>query len=99
MSRLTLLLLAVASMLLQAVVPARADEFKPAYLQLTQLDRETYDVLWKVPAIDESTMLKVKPQFPAGTEALTEVRSTFARGVTVQRWRIRVPEGLDGKAI
>ena len=53
------------------MVPARADEFKPGYLQLTQLDRETYDVLWKVPAIDESTTLKVKPQFPDGTEALT----------------------------
>ena len=81
------------------MVPGRADEFKPAYLQLTQLDRETYDVLWKIPAIDESTTLKVKPQFPDGTEALTEVRSTFSRGVTVQRWRIRVPDGLDGKAI
>src|SRR6187431_1364449 len=99
MRKLTLLLFAVASMLLQAMVRARADEFKPAYLQLTQLDRETYDVLWKVPAIDESTTLKVKPQFPNGTEVLTDVRSTFSRGITVQRWRIRVPEGLDGQAV
>jgi hydrogenase/urease accessory protein HupE len=87
------------ALLLTAIVPGRADEFKPGYLQLTQLDRETYDVLWKVPAIDESTTLKAKPQFPDGTAALTEVRSTFSRGVTVQRWRIRVPDGLDGKAI
>ena len=91
--------LVVVALLLAGMVRARADEFKPAYLQLTQLDRETYDVLWKVPAIDESTTLKVKPQFPNGTEALTEVRSTFSRGITVQRWRIRVPEGLDGKSI
>ena len=27
------------------------------------------------------------------------MRSTFSRGTTVQRWRIRVPGGLDGKAI
>src|SRR4029453_11311391 len=93
------LLRVTVALLLCAVVPTRADEFKPGYLQLTQLDHETYDVLWKIPAIDESTMLKVKPQFPNGTEALTPVRSTFSRGVTVQRWRIRVPEGLDGKAI
>jgi hydrogenase/urease accessory protein HupE len=91
--------LVVTVLLLTAIVPSRADEFKPAYLQLTQLDRETYDVLWKVPAIDESTTLKVKPQFPIGTESLTPVRGTFSRGVTVQRWRIRVPEGLDGKPI
>ena len=98
MSTRARLLVAVA-LLLYAAVPARADEFKPGYLQLTQLDRETYDVLWKVPAIDESTTLKVKPQFPDGTEVLTAVRSTFSRGVTVQRWRVRVPGGLDGKAI
>ena len=91
--------LVVVAWLLIAIVPGRADEFKPGYLQLTQLDRETYDVLWKVPAIDEATTLKAKPQFPDGTEVLTEVRSTFSRGVTVQRWRIRVPDGLDGKAI
>jgi len=91
--------LLVVAWLLTAIVPVRADEFKPGYLQLTQLDHETYDVLWKIPAIDESTTLKVKPQFPDGTEALTPVRSTFSRGITVQRWRIRVPEGLDGTAI
>jgi len=91
--------LIVAAVLLVLIVPGRADEFKPGYLQLTQLDEETYDVLWKVPAIDESTTLKVRPQFPDGTEALTEARSTFSRGVTVQRWRVRVPHGLDGKAI
>ena len=98
MSRLSLLLVAVA-MLLGGGGSGRADEFKPGYLQLTQIDREIYDVLWKIPAIDESTTLKVKPQFPDGTEALTRVRSTFSRGITVQRWRIRVPGGLDGKAI
>src|SRR4030095_748588 len=54
---------------------------------------------WKVPAIDESTTLKVRPQFPEGTEALTPMRNTFSRGITVQRWRIRIPQGLDGKAI
>ena len=98
MSRLSRYLIAVA-MLIGAAVPSRADEFKPGYLQLTQVDREVYDVLWKVPAIDEFTTLKVKPQFPDRTETVSQVRSTYSRGVTVQRWRIRVPEGLDGKAI
>jgi hydrogenase/urease accessory protein HupE len=97
MRRRALLLTAVA--VLCGVVQTRADEFKPAYLQLTQLDGETYDVLWKIPAIDEATTLKVKPQFPYGTAVLTPVRSTFSRGITVQRWRIRVPQGLDGKAV
>src|SRR6476661_683033 len=91
--------LVVVALLLTATVPGRADEFKPAYLQLTQLDQDTYDVLWKIPAIDEDTTLKVTPQFPDGTEALTSMRSTFSRGITVQRWRIRVPHGLDGQSV
>lgn len=98
MTRPTLWIL-VVTVVVGASLPARADEFKPAYLQLSQVDRETYDVLWKLPAIDESTTLKVKPRFPDGTVALTPVRSTYAAGLVVQRWRIRVPEGLDEKAI
>jgi len=92
-------MLVAVALLIDAVAPALADEFRPGYLQITQLDQETYDVLWKVPAIDESTTLKVKPQFPVGTQTSTPVHSTFSRGITVQRWRIRVPGGLDGKAI
>ena len=91
---------AVASVVaVVAVAGIRADEFRPAYLQLTQIDREAYDVLWKVPALDEATTLKVRPQFPEGTESLTPIRSTFAAGTIVQRWTIRVAGGLDGKAI
>ena len=88
-----------AVLFLCVVVQVRADEFKPGYLQITQLDRETYDVLWKVPAIDEATTLKAKPVFPEATEVVMALRSTYSQGVTVQRWRIRVPAGLDGKAI
>ena len=51
----------VVALLFTVTIPGRADEFKPAYLQLTQLDQDTYDVLWKIPAIDEATTLKVKP--------------------------------------
>jgi len=92
-------LIATAVLLVTAAASVRADEFKPGYLQLTQVDRETYDVLWKIPAMDELTPLKVKPVFPVGSQTIEPVRSTYARGVTVQRWRIRVPGGLDGKSI
>jgi hydrogenase/urease accessory protein HupE len=81
------------------VAPATADEFRPAYLQLSQVDATTYDVLWKVPAIDEGTTLAVRPQFPAGTEDLTPIRSAFAAGATVIRWRVRVAGGLAGKEV
>jgi hydrogenase/urease accessory protein HupE len=79
--------------------PALADDFRPAYLQLTQDDATTYDVLWKVPALGEDAVLKVHPSFPPGTATLTPQRRSYANGVAVQRWRIAVPGGLEGKTI
>jgi hydrogenase/urease accessory protein HupE len=95
LARLLVLLLTA----LGVVVPSAADEFRPAYLLLRQVDAVTYDVLWKVPALDEATTLNLRPSFPEGTRSLTPMRSSFASGAAVQRWRIAVAGGLAGKAI
>ncbi len=87
------------ALLLFIGAPAAADEFKPAYLQLTERGAGAYDVLWKVPALDETTTLKVKPVFPPGTRDTTVRRSSFANGAAVVRWHIAVPGGLDGQTI
>lgn len=78
---------------------AAADDFKPAYLQLTQVDDSTYEVMWKLPALDENTTLKIRPRFPQGTQELTKSRSLYSGGMVVRYWRIRVPDGLNGKSV
>src|SRR5690349_17741257 len=80
-------------------VPALGDEFRPAYLQLREIDPAVYEVLWKVPALDEATTLRIAPMFPAGVHALSPVRSSYAAGTAVQRWRIAIDGGLAGKTI
>ncbi len=85
--------------LLLLVPCAHADIFRPAYLQLTQTAADRYEVLWKRPALDESTVVKVQPTFPAGTVATAPVRSSFGRGAVVQHWSIAVPGGLAGQVI
>jgi hydrogenase/urease accessory protein HupE len=92
-----LALLALATTL--AAAPVRADDFRPAYLQLTQQDAGKYDVLWKVPALGEDAVLNVEPAFPPGTVELSPQRRTYAAGASVTRWRISVPGGLEGKTI
>ena len=72
------------------VAPALADEFRPAYLQLKQIDATTYDVLWRVPALDANTTLRLQPVFPDGTQELTERSRSYASNAAVLRWRIRV---------
>src|SRR4051794_8611030 len=79
--------------------PVHADVFRPAYLQLKQLDAETFDVTWKVPALDAQTTLKVKPVFPTGTLEVGARTSIYTMGAAVQRWQVRVPGGLEGKPV
>ncbi|SDU33345.1 HupE / UreJ protein [Pseudomonas pohangensis] len=78
---------------------ALADTFRPAYLQLRQIDAENYQVLWKVPALDEQTTLKVSPTFPQGTQQRGTPTSSFASGALLKRWQIHVPGGLEGQPI
>ena len=99
MTSMLLRLLGVLLTALGVVLPVAADEFRPAYLQLHQVDAVTYDVLWKVPALDETTTMRIHPVFPDGTQALTPVRSRYATGATALRWRLAVEGGLAGKAI
>jgi len=89
----------LAILLLVLALPVTADEFRPAYLQLTQTSADSYDVLWKSPALDENTPLKVRPVFPAGVSEQGTRRSSFAAGTLRQRWHITAPGGLNGKAI
>jgi len=95
LARLLVVLVAV----LGVVLPSAADECRPAYLLLRQVDDVTYDVLWKVPALDETTTLGVRPVFPENTRTLSPVRSSFAAGSTAQRWRIAVEGGLADKTV
>jgi hypothetical protein len=90
---------AVLLNLLLLASPASADVFRPAYLQLQQTSDDTFNVLWKVPAIDAETVLKVKPQFPDGTQEVLARSSTYDQGTSAQRWRVRVPGGLEGRPI
>ena len=80
--RWLLAVLAIAASMILAA-PASADDFRPAYLQISQSDATTYDVLWKVPALGEDAVFKVRPEFPLGTVNLTPQRSSYANGVTV----------------
>ena len=61
--RLLALLLAALTMLL-AVLPARADELRPGYLELTQQDAAHWRMVWKAPVLG-GLATHARPQFPA----------------------------------
>jgi len=85
--------------LLFASCVARADEFRPAYLEIRAAGAETYDLLWKVPAIGGDRRLALYVRLPPGSTDLTEPRAAFVGAAHIEQRRIRQPGGLEGHAI
>jgi len=86
LARTALALLALGAL----ASPAAAHEVRPAYLELRQVAAEEWDVLWKVPALDDRR-LSVYVELPAGVEILGEPRGLFADGAYIERWSVRAP--------
>jgi hydrogenase/urease accessory protein HupE len=92
-------ILCLLALLLVAASPSAAHEVRPAYLELTEVDAETFDVLWKVPARGEGTRLSLDVRFPAGTGILGQKRAYPAANAYIERWRVRRVGGLTGGEI
>jgi hydrogenase/urease accessory protein HupE len=78
---------------------ANAHESRPAYLQLKQTEADTFDLLWKVPAIGENLRLGIYVQLPETAEKITEPHGMFLGGAYVERWKFREPDALVGSVI
>lgn len=81
------------------VAPAAAHEARPAYLQLHQIDAETFDAFWKVPGLGEDKRLAIHVQFAPGTETVGTQSVSFANNAFLQRWRVHRDGGFDGSSI
>lgn len=95
MKRILLLSLALIWIPLTTV---SAHELRPAYLQLTQISADTFEVLWKVPARGDRR-LGLNVHFPATTEVLAEPQGQLIGGSYVEHSRIRDPHALVGETI
>ena len=78
---------------------AFAHEARPAYLELRETARHTYDVLWKVPARGGDLRLAVYVELPSGAHPLAEPRGRFTEDAYVERWRFAREGGLGGQTL
>lgn len=79
--------------------PASADNFRPAYLQLTERDGGVYDVRWKTPAQSDVVVMPIKPIFPAGSVMTRPLVPSYAAGAVVMAGQVKVDGGLEGKTL
>jgi hydrogenase/urease accessory protein HupE len=94
---IVLSLLAVLVALVGSV--ARADYFRPAYLEMTERSGDIYDVRWKTPAQSEVVVMPIKPVFPPGSRMTRPFVSSYAAGAVVMSGQVAVPGGIEGKRL
>ncbi len=70
---------------------------RPGYLELRQTAADTYDLLFKVPALGEEFRLALYVRLPEGTQDVAAPRALFTGGAYVERRTIRRAGGLAGK--
>ncbi len=87
-------ILATALLLLLSV-SATAHEVRPAYLRVQQVDTETYDVLFRVPARG-GLRLAIYAGMPEHCQQDGETLTWQQGGMIVERWTSDCPGGLTG---
>lgn len=86
----------VASIILP--FPAGAHEVRPAYLELKEIEPDTFAVAWKVP-LYRGEPLYIRPVLPPDIEVLSPVVTQSVRGAELKRWTFRAEGGIAGQSI
>jgi hydrogenase/urease accessory protein HupE len=76
-----------------------AHEVRPAYLEINQTSAETYDVLWKLPALGETMYLALYVDLPKHCVNITKPRTSMINNSYTKRWSVKCNGGIGGETI
>jgi hydrogenase/urease accessory protein HupE len=76
-----------------------AHEMRPGYLEIKESGQDTYDVLWKVPALGDNMRLGLYLRFADDVDMVSEPVVGFLGGAHIQRMRIHREGGLTGSLV
>lgn len=88
----------ILAVLLTTHAVAQAHELRPGYLELSENGTESYDVLWKVPALGEMR-LALYPRFPETCRPKFDPIRFQTADAYMERATISCPGGLGGRRI
>lgn len=92
-------LLAALLFLLLTPFTAYSDELRPAYLELTEVSPEIYNVYWKIPARGRLLRLSLDVLFDETVKRTGAPVAHFMRGSYVERWQVEATQGLANSTI
>lgn len=87
-----------AFLCLLAAQPASAHETRPGYLELTEVEPDQYDALFKVPILS-GARLKIYAVLPASCAPLTPTSIYTTPTALLERTRVSCEKGLVGQTI
>lgn len=76
----------------------KADEIRPAYLELKEQSNDFFTILWKVPAKGEKK-LSLNIEFPSNCNNTTSIDSQLISNAYIQRWTMTCAGGLANNTI
>jgi hydrogenase/urease accessory protein HupE len=80
------------------VCAVQAHEARPGYLEIRQTTTESYQVLWRVPAVGD-LRLSIKPRFPDRCKPAGDATGFFTADSYTERSTISCAGGLNGRRI
>jgi hydrogenase/urease accessory protein HupE len=78
---------------------AQSDEIRPGFLELRQTAPDAYNLLFKLPALNDDYRLAIYVNLPEGTTDVMPPRAVFNGGAYSERRSIRRIGGLTGQTI
>jgi len=76
-----------------------AHEMRPGYLEIRETETDTYDILWKVPALGDNMRLGLYVRFDDDVKTVTESVAGFTGNAYLRRMQIQRDGGLTGTTI
>ncbi len=84
--------------IISTLATLHANEYRPAYLQITQTNENHYEMLWKIPRKGQRLRIGLYIILPENTKQ-TKIQNDFTDDAFIERSIILVENGLAGKEI
>lgn len=85
------------------LVPAHAHEVRPGYIEITEVARDSFDIVWKQPVRSAGANavagLGLRPVFPENCARLGDSRMRRLPGALVEKFSLTCDGGLFGQSI
>jgi len=76
-----------------------ADEIRPCYLQIKTIDKNNYDIVFKIPAKHKKLVNSLHVEFDANIENKSEVKAVLVDGSYIKHYKLKTKDTLENTSV